>query len=143
MSAPKYFMQQKQPFINFEQQLFIELAQIYPTLTVRSMSKLLGKSDSYFSSISAQGVPISTSGLKSLFENIECKKIIHAHDEALISRINKVQELIIQEVIHRFKMETESMHDVWKEVKKTLDDEVKNEEHRYGAMPFVFMSRYR
>lgn len=136
-------MQQKQSFTNFEQQLFIELAQIYPSLTVRSMSQLLGKSESYFSSICAQGISISVSGLKNLYESIECRKILHSDDEELSARLSKVQKLISQEIVRRFKIQTDSIDNILEAVTKTLHEETKNEQHRYGAMPFVFMDRYR
>lgn len=136
-------MQQKQTFTNFEQKLFSELAQIHPTLTVRTMSRLLGKSEGYWSSICSQGASISVSGLKNLYENIECKKIIHTHDEALVARLIKVQALITQEVVHRFCIQTDTLQNVWHEISETLNQEERKEQDRYGAMPFVFMSRYR
>jgi hypothetical protein len=136
-------MQENITSINFKHRLFTELAQIDPTLTVRSMSQLLGKSEGYWSSISAQRSAVSISGLKSLYENIECKKIIYSHDEPMIVRLSRIQELISQEIVRRFNIQTDSIGNILEAVSKTLHEETKNEQERYGAMPFVFMNRYR
>jgi hypothetical protein len=130
-------MQQKQSFTNFEQQLFIELAQIFPDMTVRDISKWAGKSSGYWASISAQGRPVSTSALKNLNEYIECKKILLHHEDALHIRLTRIQELIKREIVGRFLIEAESFDNIKVQVSNSLNDK-----ENYGALPFL-LNRYR
>jgi hypothetical protein len=122
---------------NFEHKLFASLAQIFPELNVRNFSKWLGKSCSYWSSITSQGLPVSTSALKNLNEYIECRKILLHHEDALHIRLTRIQELIKREIVGRFLIETESFDNIEEQVSNTL-----NGNENYGALPFL-LNRYR
>jgi hypothetical protein len=130
-------MQQKQPSTNFEQRLFIALAQIFPDMSVRDISNWAGKSSGYWSSITSQGLPVSTSALKNLNEYIECRKILLHHEDALHIRLTRIQELIKREIVGRFLIETESFDNIKEQVSNTL-----NGNENYGALPFL-LNRYR
>lgn len=127
---------------NFEYTLFANFAQIFPKLNVRDFSAWLGKSPGYWSSITSQGLHVSTSALKNLNDYIECRKTLLPEEDALYIRLAKIQELITKEIVERFMIETESFDDIEEEVLRTIAEKEKVGEVNYDALPFLF-SRYR
>ena len=61
---------------SFEQELYEAVGRAFPGLTVRSMSKLLGKSSGYWSSMTSQKLPLPTDTLMHLADVVECQKIL-------------------------------------------------------------------
>ena len=123
---------------NFESQLFNALAEIFPEITVRKLSTWLGKSECYWSSITSQNLAVSESALKHLSEFIECRIILLDQDDVLRIRLSKVQQLIAEELVHRFRFESEYTDSLWAEVSKTLNQELKQEPDIHTAMPYFF-----
>jgi hypothetical protein len=135
-------MQQKQPSTNFEHRLFIALAQIFPDMSVRDISKWAGKSSGYWSSVLSQGRQVSTSAIKNLNDYIECRKILLHHEDALHIRLSKVQDLIRQEIVGRLMTQIQTIDYAWEDVFKTITEEEQMEDANYGALPFL-LSSYR
>lgn len=92
--------------MEFEQNLFATMKVIYPALSVRGMSKLLGKSPGYWSSISAQRMPVSNGSLVHLLDALECQKILSAAGDRKFGQISQVQDLIVSELSARFQHQT-------------------------------------
>ena len=81
----------------FEQQLYEAMGQAYPGLTVRSMSKLLGKSSGYWSSMTSQKLPLPTETLMYLSDLVECQKIMLPWGSGRALKLEKVQSLLCEE----------------------------------------------
>jgi hypothetical protein len=60
--------------MSFEESLYIAMSDVYPEISVRSFSRALGKSEGYWSSITAQHLSISNAALISLNDYLNCKK---------------------------------------------------------------------
>ena len=55
--------------------LYWALAEVFPNITVRSLSKMMGKSAGYWSSVNSQQHAVGTSALVQLLDALECQKI--------------------------------------------------------------------
>jgi len=86
----------------FEQILYEAMGQAYPGLTVRSMSKLLGKSPGYWSSMTSQKLPLPTEMLIYLSDVVECHKMLLPMGSGRLSKLEKVQTLLCAEISTRF-----------------------------------------
>lgn len=84
------------------QEIFEEIKTIFPETTYRSFSRLCGMSESYYGSILAQNLAISTNALLHLAELLEHKKYLCADmTPRRINQIQMVQEKIAQEIAQR------------------------------------------
>ena len=92
--------------MDFEQDLYTEIKVIFPTLSVRGMSKLLGKSPGYWSSISAQRMPVSNNSLVHLLDALECQKLLGSLGDRKSCQISLVQQRIVNELSARFQYQT-------------------------------------
>jgi hypothetical protein len=120
--------------MKFNNDLYWALADLYPEMTVRSLSRLMGKSEGYWSSINAQKIPVSNHALVQLLDALEFLDGRTDSYAAKKKRILEVKTLISDELIFRFYERTgidqsNSFHSVNK-------DPI----GQYGAMPFVVSS---
>jgi hypothetical protein len=120
--------------MKFNNDLYWALADLYPEMTVRSLSRLMGKSEGYWSSINAQKIPVSNHALVQLLDALEFLDGRTDPYSAKKKRILEVKTLISDELILRFYEKTgidqsNSFHSVNK-------DPI----GQYGAMPFVVSS---
>lgn len=120
--------------MNFEQELYLAMKNIYPALSVRAMSKLLGKSAGYWSSISAQKIPVSNSSLVHLLDALECQLILSATGTTKSLRISQIQELIVGELSTRFQ------HQTGLEQLGEFGYVMPTAEPSYDALPFIVSS---
>ena len=120
--------------MEFNRDLYWALADLYPEMTVRSLSRLMGKSAGYWSSINAQKISVSNDALVQLLDALEfldCR--VDAYSPKKI-RVSEVKAIITEELIARFCEKTGidatgSFHALRKDPAT-----------HYGAMPFVFSS---
>jgi hypothetical protein len=88
----------------FEQELYEAVGRAFPGLTVRSMSRLLGKSSGYWSSVTSQNLPLSTDALTHLSEVIECQQIMCPLDSRRGQRLADAQQLICEQLSDRLEV---------------------------------------
>ena len=88
----------------FEQELYEAVGRAFPGLTVRSMSKLLGKSSGYWSSVTSQNLPLSTDALTHLSEVIECQQIMCRLDSRRGQKLADAQQLICDQLSARLEV---------------------------------------
>jgi len=119
--------------MEFEIELYESLKAIFPTLSVRGMSKLLGKSSGYWSSIMAQQLSVSNQSLVQLLDALECQKILSSPTTPKSSKISSVQEFIVNELAMRFQVQT-GLEQVGEYNYSQRDDST------YDAMPFIVSS---
>jgi len=127
--------------MSFEESLYIAMSDVYPDISVRSFSRALGKSDGYWSSITAQQLSISNAALIHLNDYLNCKRLLLESDSSKAARIDVIQDLIAQEIVSRFVLQNEDVDKVWKEMAKEIkqDPGVKM---GCTAMPFVISHGY-
>lgn len=122
--------------MQFNTELYLTLSEIYPNLTVRSISKMMGRSQGYWSSVNAQNIAVSTSALVQLMDFLTCLKIQSmpgsARYEKLILLITKIE----QELFTRFQ-ETTGL-----EALVATERPISTNNENYEVMPFV-VSGYR
>jgi ubiquinone biosynthesis protein COQ9 len=99
-------MQENRTLTRFEDQIYENICCVYPETSVRSFSEMLGKSSGYWSSISAQQLPVSVSALVNLIDAIEARKILLDSTSSRHSSLTKLQEQIKSELIARFQLKT-------------------------------------
>jgi hypothetical protein len=120
--------------MQFNEDLFWALAKVYPDMTVRSLSHLMGKSDGYWSSINSQMIPVPNSSLVQLLDALECQSIKTEPYSAKKKRIDEAKALITSELVARFHVTTGI--DQAGVFQSARTDPVGH----YGAMPFVVSS---
>lgn len=127
--------------MSFEESLYIAMSDVYPDISVRSFSRALGKSEGYWSSITAQQLSISNAALIHLNDYLNCKRLLLESDSSKAARIDLIQDLIAQEIVSRFALQNEDVDKVWKEMAKEIkqDPEVVM---GCTAMPFVMSHGY-
>lgn len=128
--------------MTFEQDLYRAMCVACPTTTVRTFSQWLGRSEGYWSSITAQKLPVSNTALMHLNDYIECRKMLIENSERGHMRLSDIQRMIAREIVNRFALENESFDEVWDEVSQSLRNELAQQHENYGVMPFVMSSRY-
>lgn len=99
-------MQKEQEMKSFNENLYWSLAELFPEMTVRSLSQMMGKSEGYWSSLSAQNISVSTAALVQLIETLEFRKSRLEPFSKSVQRVDEVQELIAHELIERFRSKT-------------------------------------
>ena len=90
--------------MTFTKELYERTTQMYAGITNRSFSKLCGKSDSYYSSLVAQRLEISTSAILSLMDELEKRKQSLKQAGATnrrIERVNELQQFMADEIANR------------------------------------------
>ena len=123
--------------MRFEDELYEAMCGVYPQLTVRAFSHALGMSSGYWSSITAQELPVSNVALINLNDYIECRKLLMESDGERLRRLDSIQRMIAKEIVNRFALENESIDEVWDEVSTSLRQGQRSNDLTYGAMPFV------
>lgn len=85
----------------FEQELYEAVGRAFPGLTVRAMSKLLGKSPGYWSSMTSQKFTLPTEALMHLCDAVVCQKILLPLGSQRACHLESVQELLCEEISAR------------------------------------------
>ena len=85
----------------FEQELYEAVGRAFPGLTVRTMSRLLGKSSGYWSSVTSQNLPLSTDALTHLSEVIECQQVMCPLHSRRGQSLADAQQLICEQLSAR------------------------------------------
>jgi hypothetical protein len=85
----------------FEQDLYVAVCVAIPGTTVRSFSKLLGKSSGYWSSITAQGLVVSNAALIHLHDSLDVKLLITDSSSPRYKYLQRVQDLVETELLER------------------------------------------
>lgn len=119
----------------FEDQLYELVACVLPDLTVRKMSKFMGKSEGYWSSLMAQGLPVSNDALCCLISYLETRKVTSANTPNFNQRVASAQRFISQEIVKRFN--TEYWEYVHQAQDSTEDYGRRTEISSSDPMPFI------
>ena len=128
--------------MSFEESLYIAMSDVYPDLSVRSFSRALGKSEGYWSSITAQQLAISNAALIHLNDYLNCKRLLLESDSSKAARIDLIQDMIAQEIVSRFAVQHEDVDKVWKVMEKKEINQEPNMERGCTDMPFVMTRGY-
>ena len=122
--------------MQFNTELYWALSEIYPNLTVRSISKMMGRSQGYWSSVNAQNIAVSTGALVHLLDALSCLKIQLVPGSARFEKLKQLIAKIEQELFTRFEISTGLEALVATEGLTSTNNE------NYSVMPFV-VSTYR
>jgi hypothetical protein len=87
--------------MTFIQQLYERLGDALPGMTTRRFSRLCGKSEGYYGSITAQQLPITTNALIYLAEMIEHIKTTQRSEMQATHQLQRVQQFIADEIARR------------------------------------------
>ena len=120
--------------MQFNNDLYWALADLYPDMTVRSLSRLMGKSDGYWSSVNAQKMAVPNAALVQLLDALEFLDGSTDPCAAKKKRILEVKTLISDELIFRFYEKTGI------DQSRSVQFARKDPASHYGAMPFVVSS---
>ena len=127
--------------MRFEDELYEAMCDAHPSLTVRAFSRALGMSSGYWSSITAQELPVSNVALINLNDYLECRKVLMNSESVMNCKINRIQQMIALKIARRFLCESAVVVDkVWPEIEHEFNCET-NKGDAYNALPFV-MSRF-
>jgi len=85
----------------FEFTLYEQALRAFPQLTVRQFSKMLGKSSGYWSSLQAQGLPVSNHALTHLLDCLDSRLII-TKSRTQCDSLRGLKRLIQEELRYRF-----------------------------------------
>ena len=120
--------------MQFNMDLYWALAEVFPDITVRSLSKMMGKSAGYWSSVNAQQHAVGTSALVQLLDALECQKIQAPEGSSKRHKLERVSSMITQELVTRFEVQTGL------ESHALISTQPKDFRTNFGAMPFVVAS---
>ena len=120
--------------MQFNRDLYWALADVYPEITVRSLSRLMGKSDGYWSSVNAQKMAVPNAALVQLLDALEFQYGRTDPYSPVKKKINEAKEMITQELITRFHEKTGI--DQTGSFQSVKSDPAAH----YGAMPFMVSS---
>lgn len=87
--------------MTFTQQLYEQVCNALPGTTSRSFSRLCGRSEGYFGSITAQQLPISTNSLIYLAEAMEQLMIYQRDQPHTTRKMRQIQQSIAEEIARR------------------------------------------
>ena len=120
--------------MQFNTELYWALIRVFPDLTVRSLSKMMGKSEGYWSSVNTQNLPVSSSALVNLLDALSCQKIQSLSGSERFIKLDLVSSLIEKELLERFQENSG--------IKSSVADKVilSNENESFSVMPFVVYS---
>ena len=125
--------------MQFEEKLYEAICVTYPQTTVRSMSKRMGMSEGYWSSISSQGLKVSNVALMKLSNHLEVRCLQLDADSHRFQQLKAIQKMIASEIVSRFARQVESIDQVWAEISTMTPIENGAVSDSYGAMPFVML----
>ena len=120
--------------MQFNRDLYWALADLYPEMTVRSLSRMMGKSDGYWSSVNAQKMAVSNAALVQLLDALE---LLHGRTNYYAGKkkiIDEVKSLITDELITRFHENTGI------DQSGSFQSLRKDPATYYGALPFLMSS---
>ena len=120
--------------MKFEEQLYECVCQVFPSTTVRSFSRWLGKSEGYWSSIMAQQLSVSNGALGHLVDILSVQKLQAYAVPARAQKISHLQALIAEEIHNRAQC---LLHEF--ECLNAPSSQPKD--GYFGAMPFVALRR--
>ncbi|HQR85411.1 MAG TPA: hypothetical protein PKY33_01570 [Limnohabitans sp.] len=92
--------------MQFNNDLYWALADLFPEMTVRSLSRMMGKSDGYWSSVNAQKMAVPNPALVQLLDALEFLDGRTDPYAVKKKRIDEVRTLITDELIARFHEKT-------------------------------------
>ena len=87
--------------MTFTEDLYKKISNLYVGMTVRGFSELCGKSPSYYGSIKAQQLELSTSSIAHLMEELEQRKMVAPASTQFITQLSDVQRFIANEIAIR------------------------------------------
>jgi hypothetical protein len=120
--------------MQFNNDLYWALADLYPEMTVRSLSRLMGKSDGYWSSVNAQKMAVPNAALVQLLDALEFLDGRTDPYAAKKIKINDAKEMITEELIARFHEKTGI------DQSGSFKSAQKEPAAHYGALPFMVSS---
>lgn len=120
--------------MQFNTDLYCALAEVFPNITVRSLSKIMGKSTGYWSSVKAQRLAVGTSALVQLLDALECQKIQATEGSSKRYKLDRVCVMITQELVSRFEVQTGL------ESHALISAQPISVKDNFGAMPFLVSS---
>ena len=120
--------------MQFNSDLYCALADLFPGLTVRTLSRMMGKSLGYWSSVNAQNMPVSNSALVQILDALDIERMKADPFNSKKKKIHAVMGLITSELIRRFHEMTGI--GATGSFQPAAIDPVKH----YGAMPFLVSS---
>ena len=87
--------------MTFTEDLYKKISNLYVGMTVRGFSELCGKSPSYYGSIKAQQLELSTSSIAHLMEGLEQRKMVAPASTQFITQLSNIQRFIADEIAQR------------------------------------------
>jgi hypothetical protein len=120
--------------MEFNHDLYWALADLYPEITVRRLSRLMGKSEGYWSSINAQKMAVSNAALVQLLDALAFQSITTDAYSLKKTKINEIKKFITEELITRFHENTGI------DQTGSFNSAKKDPVGHYGAMPFMVSS---
>jgi hypothetical protein len=96
--------------MTFTEELYEKISNLYVGMTVRGFSELCGKSPSYYGSIKAQNLELSSSAIAHLMEGIEERKMVAPASTQFITQLTEVQLFIAYEIAARHHKCSESQN---------------------------------
>ena len=118
----------------FNNDLYWSLADPFPEMTVRSLSRMMGKSDGYWSSVNAQKMAVPNTALVHLLDALDFLDGRTDTYAAKKKRIDEVKAFITDELIARFHEKTGI--DQTGSFQSAKSDPATH----YGALPFMVSS---
>lgn len=119
---------------DFEERLYEAMCRAFPKITVRSFSKMLGRSEGYWSSITAQSLPVSNQALSHLHSALEIKVVLSDAHEVKLAMLQSIKDLVVREVMRRIR-------DQMAELDLPTEGEWSVEPEDLAPLPF-FVERY-
>ena len=96
--------------MTFTEELYKKISNLYVGMTVRGFSELCGKSPSYYGSIKAQNLELSSSAIAHLMEGLEQRKMVAPASTQFITQLSNIQLFIANEIAIRHHRCTESQN---------------------------------
>jgi len=124
---------------SFEARLYEELKTVIPHITTRQISKAMGKTEGYFSSVTTQKLEVSVDSLVHLHDFLECRKVLAGHQSS--EGIRNVQKTIAEEVLSRIKLKTENSGDFWELLQSQMNASTSKPMQTVEPLPFSW-TRY-
>jgi hypothetical protein len=103
--------------MTFNDEIYQAACNIWPATSVRSLSKALGRSTGYWSSIKSQNLKISTNALMNLISTLEIQITIAKHVE-MQRQMMQLKRKISAELVRRFIEQIEADEIVLKELEQ-------------------------
>jgi hypothetical protein len=91
---------------NFESELYRSMCDVFPGMTVRTFSTILGKSDGYWSSITAQRLNVSINSLVTLHDTLGAKLLLVEQGGRKHKQLTAIQGMIREQLLERFMTQT-------------------------------------